>query len=63
MSGERALNFDQWKTFFENYKPIRVYGLFTNLPKMFVTCDFSPTSFKLQRGIRILTWILLAISS
>ena len=25
MSGERALNFDQWKTFFENYKPIRVW--------------------------------------
>ena len=25
MSQERALNFDQWKTFSENYKPIRVW--------------------------------------
>ena len=25
MSCERALNFDQWKTFSENYKPIRVW--------------------------------------
>ena len=25
MSQERALNFDQWKTFHENYKPMRVW--------------------------------------
>ena len=25
MSCERALNFDQWKTFSENYKPMRVW--------------------------------------
>ena len=25
MSSERALNFDQWKTFSENYKPMRVW--------------------------------------
>ena len=30
-SCERALNFDQWKTFSENYKPMEFdYGLFTN---------------------------------
>ena len=29
MSCELALNFDQWKTFPENFKSIRVYGLFT----------------------------------
>ena len=27
------------------------YGLFTNLPRIIVTCDFSPTSFKLKSGI------------
>ena len=26
-------------------------GLFTNLPRMIVVCDFSPSSFKLKRGI------------
>ena len=52
MSCERGLNFDQWKTFSENHKPIRVcYGLFTNLPRIIVGCDFSPSSFKLKRGI------------
>ena len=25
MSQEHALNFDQWKTFSENYKPMRVW--------------------------------------
>ena len=31
-----ALSFDHWKTFSENYKPIRVwYGLFTKLPSLF----------------------------
>ena len=25
MSSERALNFDQWQTFSENYKPMRVW--------------------------------------
>ena len=49
MSCERGLNFDQWKTFFENYKPIKFdYGLFTNLPRI---VNFSPISFKLKRGI------------
>ena len=27
------------------------YGLFTNLPKIIFTCDFSQSSFKLKRGI------------
>ena len=34
-SCERALNFDQWKTFSENYKPMELdYGLFTNYPRL-----------------------------
>ena len=50
-SCERALNFDQWKTFSENYKPMRVWlwRLFTNLPR--IPHNFSPSSFKLKRGI------------
>ena len=31
------------------------YGLFTNLPRMIVACDFSPSSFKLRRVI-LLSW-------
>ena len=27
------------------------YGLFTNLPRIIVACDFSPSSFKLRRGV------------
>ena len=27
------------------------YGLFTNLPRIYVASDFSPSSFKLRRGI------------
>ena len=27
------------------------YGLFTKLPRIIVTCDFSQGSFKLKRGI------------
>ena len=27
------------------------YGLFINLPRIIVACDFSPSSFKLGRGI------------
>ena len=45
MSQERALNFDQRKTFSENNKPMRVrlcnYELSTNLPRIIVACDFS----------------------
>ena len=56
ISCERALNFDQWRTFPENYEPTRVwYGLFTNLPRIIVACDFSPTSFKLKE-VSYLSW-------
>ena len=52
MSRERALKFAQWKVFSENYKPMRVWlWLFTNLPRIIVACDFSPSSFKLKGGI------------
>ena len=27
------------------------YGLFTNLPRIIVACNFSPSSFKLKKGI------------
>ena len=27
------------------------FSLFTNLPRIIITCDFSPSSFKLKRGI------------
>ena len=46
MSCGRPLKFDQWK----KIKKFD-YGLFTNLPRMIVTCDFSPSPFKLERGI------------
>ena len=54
MSCERALNFDQWKKHFP--KTISQweidYGLFTNLPRIIVACDFSPSSFELKlKGI------------
>ena len=56
ISCERALNFDQWKTFPKNYEPTRVwYGLFTNLPRIIVACDFSPSSFKLKE-VSYLSW-------
>ena len=52
MSCERALNFDQWKTFSENYKPMRIWlWLFTNLPRIIKPHDFSPSLFKPKRGI------------
>ena len=52
LSRQIALNFDQWNAFYENYKPMRVwYGLLINLPRIIVACDFSPSSFKLKRGI------------
>ena len=46
-------------------------GLFTKVPRIIVANDFSPSSFKLKRGIlpdslnkiTILTWRLLVISS
>ena len=46
--------FDQWKiSFSENYISQWEfdYGLFTNLPRIIIPHDFSPSSFKLKRGI------------
>ena len=52
MSCERTLNFDQWNTFSEIYKPIDFdCGLFTNLLVIIVACGFSPNSFKLKQEI------------
>ena len=62
----RALNFDQLKTFFENYKPGEFhYCLFTNLPRMIIAWDF----FRLNSNsnkvpyLSYPTWKLLLISS
>ena len=71
MSCERVLNFDQWKTFSENYKPIRVWLLLVyklaekhcrlRLFSEFVqTQKRYPTSFD---KLIILTWKLLVTSS
>ena len=54
MSYERALNFDLTN---EKHFPKTInqeefdYGLFTNLPRIIITRDFSPSSFKLKRII------------
>ena len=49
---EHALNFDQWKTFPKFIGQWEFgYGLFKNLPKIIVACYFSPSLFKLRRGI------------
>ena len=52
MPCQRGLNFYQSKAFSENCKPIRVcYVLPKNLPRIIVACNFSPSTFKLRRGI------------
>ena len=48
MSCEQTLNFDQWKTTSQWEFD---YGLFTNLLRIIVSCDFSLSSFKLKKGI------------
>ena len=71
MSCERALNFDKWKTFSENYKPMRVWLwlVYKFTENYIVPHDIFSSSFKLKRGILpflakyILTWKLLVISS
>ena len=71
MPCERALKFDQWKTFSENHNPMRVwlwlvYKFTDNYCRLGLFSDFTqtqkmyPTSFG---KIRILTWKLLAILS
>ena len=48
----RALNFEQWKTFSENCKRMRVWLWFVyKFTENIVACNFSPSSFKLKRGI------------
>ena len=52
MSCERGLNFDQWKTFSENSKPMRVWLLLVyKFTENIVAYDFSQSSFKLRRDI------------
>ena len=71
MSCERALNFDQWKTFSENYKPMRVWlwfvykftencQIYRLFSEFIQTKKRYPTSFD---KIRILNRKLLVTSS
>ena len=52
VSSERALNFDQWKTFLENYKPIRIslWLLYKYTKNNYRSRLFSE-SIQLKRGI------------
>ena len=71
MSCERALNFDQWKTFSENYKPMRVwlwlvYKFTENYYPSRLFSEFIQTQKRYPTSpdkICILTWKLLVISS
>ena len=52
MSCERALNFDQSRTFPKTISQWEFhYDLLTNLPRIVQFTDFSPGSFKLKRDI------------
>ena len=53
MSRENAVKFDQQKTFSESYEPLLRFWLWLvyKVPRIIVVCDFSPSSFKLKRGI------------
>ena len=52
MPCDGTLNFDQWIHIPKTINQWEFdYGLFTNLPIVFVACDFSPSSFKVKRGI------------
>ena len=71
MSCERALNFDQWKTFPENHKPMRVwlwlvYKFTENYCRFRLSSEFIQTQKSYPTSldkIRILTCKLLVISS
>ena len=71
MSCERALNFDQWKTFSENYKPMivwlwLVYKFTENCQIYRLFSEFIQTKKRYPTSldkIRILTRKLLVISS
>ena len=56
MSCERALYFEQLKTFAENYTPMREFDY---LLRIIVACNFSPSSFKLKRGILPLCFCII----
>ena len=66
MSYERALNFDQWKTFSENYKPMRgwlwlVYKFTENYCQLRLFSEFVQTQKRYPASLektRILTWKL-----
>ena len=70
MSCDRALNFDQWKIFFENYKPMRV--LLWLVYKFTKNCQIYRLFLRVHSNSRypnsldkicILTWKLIVISS
>ena len=71
MSCERTLNFDQWKTFSENYKPMKVwlwlvYKFTENYCRLRLFSEFIQTQKRYPTSlgkICILTWKLLVISS
>ena len=71
VSCEHVLNFDQWKTFSENYEPMRVWlsfvykitencQIYRHFSELIQTQKRYPTSLD---KIHILTWNLLVISS
>ena len=70
ISCEHDLNFDQWKTFSENYKPIRVwlclvYKFAENNCLLQLFSEFIQTQKRYPTSldkIRILTWKLLVIA-
>ena len=70
MPCEHDLNFDQWKTFSESYKPIRVwlclvYKFAENNCRLQLCSEFIQTQKRYPTSldkIRILTWKLLVIS-
>ena len=71
MSCERVLNFDQWKIFSENYKPMRVwlwlvYRFTENNCRLRLFPEFIQTQKRYPTSpdkISMLTWKLLVISS
>ena len=71
MSCERALNFDQWKTFPENYKPMRVWlWLVYNFTQNYFRLRHVSESIQTQKRypttldkMQILLWNILLISS
>ena len=70
MSCEQALDFDQWKTFSENNKPIRVMACLQIYQELLSLATFFSEFIQTQKRyptsldkMLILTWKLLVISS